>query len=102
MVMFGAYAFVWAAVSTTVRQRATPTQLQGRVASVYMVGLFGGLIVGQALGGIIASLWGLTAPFWFAFIGAGLTLALVWGQLDHVAHAEVPPQEVAEAEPGEQ
>ncbi len=102
MVVFGAYAFVWAAVSTTVRQRATPTQLQGRVASVYMVGLFGGLIVGQALGGIIASLWGLTAPFWFAFIGAGLTLALVWGQLDHVAHAEVPPQEVAEAEPGEQ
>ena len=55
MVVFGAYAFVWAAVSTTVRQRATPTHLQGRVASVYMVGLFGGLIVGQALGGVIAS-----------------------------------------------
>ena len=40
---------------------------------------------------MIASTWGLTAPFWFAFIGAGLTLALVWNQLDHVAHAEVPP-----------
>lgn len=91
MVVFGAYAFVWAAVSTTVRQRATPTHLQGRVASVYMVGLFGGLIVGQALGGMIASRWGLTAPFWFAFIGAGLTLALVWNQLDHIAHAEAPP-----------
>jgi MFS family permease len=97
MVVFGAYAFVWAAVSTTVRQRATPTHLQGRVAGVYMVGFFGGLIVGQALGGVIASRWGLTAPFWFAFIGAGLTLALVWSQLDHIAHTEAPPGADTEA-----
>ena len=88
MVVFGAYAFVWAAVSTTVRQRATPTALQGRVGSVYMVAVVGGLVIGQALGGVIASHWGLTAPFWFAFVGAGLTLALVWRQLSYVAHAE--------------
>lgn len=88
MVVFGAYAFVWAAVSTTVRQRATPTALQGRVGSVYMVAVVGGLVIGQALGGVIASRWGLTAPFWFAFVGAGLTLAVVWRQLSYVAHAE--------------
>jgi predicted MFS family arabinose efflux permease len=88
MVLFGAYAFVWAAVSTTVRQRATPTALQGRVGSVYMVAVVGGLVIGQALGGVIASRWGLTAPFWFAFVGAGMTLALVWRQLSYVAHAE--------------
>jgi MFS family permease len=88
MVVFGAYAFVWAAVSTTVRQRATPTALQGRVGSVYMVAVVGGLVIGQALGGVIASRWGLTAPFWFAFVGAGITLALVWRQLVYVAHAE--------------
>ena len=90
MAVFGAYAAVWAAVSTTVRQRATPTELQGRVASVYMIAVFAGLIVGKALGGIIASRWGLTAPFWFAFIGAGITLALVWRQLDHIAHVDAP------------
>jgi MFS family permease len=88
MVVFGAYAFVWAAVSTTVRQRATPTELQGRVGSVYMVAVFGGLVIGQALGGVIAARWGVTGPFWFAFVGAGLTLAVVWRQLAHVAHAE--------------
>ena len=88
MFVFGAYAFVWSAVSQTVRQRATPTALQGRVASVYMVCVFGGLVVGLALGGWIAERWGLTAPFWFAFVGAGITLALVWRQLSHVAHAE--------------
>lgn len=87
MVVFGAYAFVWATVSTTVRQRATPTALQGRVGSVYMVAVFGGLVLGQGLGGLIASRWGLTAPFWFAFVGAGITLALVWRQLARVAHA---------------
>lgn len=91
MAVFGAYAFIWAAVSTTVRQRATPTALQGRVTSVYMIALFGGLIVGQGIGGIIATRWGLTAPFWFAFVGASLTLVLVWRQLDHIAHAEAPP-----------
>jgi predicted MFS family arabinose efflux permease len=90
MVVFGAYAFVWGAVSMTVRQRATPTELQGRVGSVYMVCVFGGIVIGQALGGVIAARWGLTAPFWFAFAGAGLTLALVWGQLAHIAHAEAP------------
>ena len=88
MVVFGAYAFVWAAVSTTVRQRATPTGLMGRVGSVYMVAVVGGLVVGQALGGVIASRWGLTAPFWFAFVGAGMTLAVVWRQLSYVAHAQ--------------
>ena len=94
MVVFGAYAFVWGAVSTTVRQRATPTALQGRVSSVYMVCVFGGLVVGQALGGWIAEHWGLTAPFWFGFVGAGITLALVWRQLAYVAHAEAAPEPV--------
>jgi MFS family permease len=88
MVVFGAYAFVWGTVSQTIRQRAVPTGFQGRVGSVYVVGLFLGLVVGQALGGVLAQGWGLTAPFWFAFVGSGVTLALVWRQLAHIAHAE--------------
>ncbi len=87
MLVFGAYAFVWGTVAQTVRQRATPKALQGRVGSVYLVAVFGGLVVGQALGGWIAQTWGLTAPFWFAFVGSGITLALVWRQLSYVAHA---------------
>ncbi len=88
MVVFGAYAFVWGTVSQTIRQRAVPTQLQGRVGSVYLVAVFAGLAVGQGLGGAIAHQWGLTAPFWFAFVGSGITLALVWRQLGHIAHAQ--------------
>ena len=88
MVVFGAYAFVWGTLGYTVRQRAVPTEFQGRVGSVYMVGLFAGLIVGQGLGGVIAEHWGLAAPFWFAFVGSGITLALVWRQLAQIAHAD--------------
>jgi predicted MFS family arabinose efflux permease len=88
MVGFGAYAFVWATVSQTVRQRVVPTEMQGRVGSVYMVALVGGLVIGQAIGGGLAEVWGLTAPFWFAFVGSAITLAMVWRQLDHIAHAQ--------------
>ncbi|PKW25854.1 putative MFS family arabinose efflux permease [Phycicoccus duodecadis] len=88
MAMFGAYAFVWASLSSAVRQRATPQEYQGRVGSVYWVGLVGGLLVGQALGGVIADRFGAAAPFWFAFAGAGLTLVLVWRRLDLIAHAD--------------
>ena len=47
-----------------------------------------GLRVGQFLGGQIADRFGAAAPFWFAFAGAGLTLVVVWRQLDHIAHAD--------------
>ena len=88
MVEFGAYAFVWGTVSNTVRQRAVPRRFQGRVSAVYMMCVFGGIIAGQAIGGGIAEKWGVVAPFWFAFAGAGITLALVWRQLASIAHAE--------------
>ena len=86
---FGAYAFVWGTISTTVRQRLVPMELQGRIASVNMVGVFGGLVIGQLLGGLIAQAWGLTAPWWFAFAGSAVTLVLVWRSISHIAAA--PP-----------
>ena len=87
MFVFGSYAFVWGTISTTVRQRLVPHVLQGRIGSVNMVGVFGGMVIGQALGGVIAQLWGLTAPWWFAFAGAAITLALVWKPISHIVSA---------------
>ncbi len=88
MFFFGAYAFVWGTLSQAVRQRAVPSELQGRVGSVYMICVMGGMLIGSLLGGLIAGAWGLTAPWWFAFVGSGLTLALVWRSLGHIAHAD--------------
>ncbi len=87
MFFFGAYAFVWGTISTTVRQRLVPAALQGRVASVNMVGVFGGMVIGQALGGVIAEIWGLTGPWWFAFAGAALTLVFVWKPISQIVSA---------------
>ena len=70
MFVFGAEAFIWGTTSQTVRMRAVPAALQGRVGSLYMIGVYGGILVGQALGGAIARVWGVTAPFWFAFAGS--------------------------------
>lgn len=98
--VFGAHAFVWGTTSITVRQRAVPTELQGRVGSVNLVGVFGGLVIGSAIGGVLAREWGVTAPFWFAFVGSAVFVVLIWGQLRHVAHADEQPAPVADAEPG--
>ncbi len=87
---FGAHAFVWGTTSRTVRMRAVPVQLQGRVGSLYMIGVYGGIVAGQALGGVIARIWGVTGPFWFAFAGSAVILALIWRELAHIAHAEEP------------
>lgn len=100
MVVFGGYAFVWGSLSSAVRQRATPDAFQGRVGSVYWVGLVGGLLVGQLVGGLLAERFGPTAPFWFAFAGAGVTLVLVWRALGRIAHADAAPAGVdAPSEP---
>jgi predicted MFS family arabinose efflux permease len=86
--MFGAHAFVWGTTSITIRQRAVPTELQGRVGSVNLVGVYGGLVVGAGLGGLIAQRWGVTAPFWFAFVGSAVFVVLIWSQLRHIAHED--------------
>jgi predicted MFS family arabinose efflux permease len=88
MFVFGAHAFIWGTTSRTVRMRAVPTELQGRVGSLNSIGVFGGLVVGQVLGGLIAAAWGVTAPFWFAFVGSALILTLIWRQLTYIAHAD--------------
>ena len=89
--VFGAHAFVWGTTSVTVRQRAVPLPLQGRVGSVNVVGVFGGLVLGSAIGGALAQHFGVTAPFWFAFAGSAVFVVLIWRQLRHVAHADEQP-----------
>ena len=91
MFVFGAHAFVWGTTSRTVRMRAVPDELQGRVGSLYAIGVFGGIVVGQGIGGVVARVWGITGPFWFAFVGSALILLLIWRQLEHIAHADEEP-----------
>jgi MFS family permease len=87
MVVFGAHASVWGTTSTAVRQRAVPDELLGRVTGVYTVGVFGGIAVGTPIGGVLARTFGITAPFWFGFVGSAVLVTILWGEFVHIAHA---------------
>ena len=92
MVVFGAHAFVWGTTSTVVRQRAVPDELLGRVTGVYTIAVIGGMVVGTPIGGLLAREFGITAPFWFGFIGSAILVAVLWRQFDNIVHAsEVAP-----------
>jgi MFS family permease len=92
MGVFGAHAFVWGTTSTVVRQRAVPDELLGRVPGVYTVGLIGGIVIGTPIGGLLAREFGITAPFWFGFIGSAILVVLLWRQFDNIVHAsEISP-----------
>jgi predicted MFS family arabinose efflux permease len=97
--VFGAHAFIWGTTSLTIRQRAVPTQLQGRVGSVNALGSYGGLVLGAGIGGVLAQHFGVTAPFWFAFAGSAVFVVAIWGQLRHLAHADEGRPLAAPAEP---
>jgi MFS family permease len=92
LVVFGAHAFVWGTTSTVVRQRAVPNEILGRVGGVYRVAITGGMVIGTPLGGLIARGFGLTAPFWFGFVGSAILVALLWREFEHIVHAgDAPP-----------
>ena len=50
--------------------------------------MVGGIVIGSALGGVVASWWGITAPFWFGFAGSAIILAFIWPSLLQIAHAD--------------
>jgi predicted MFS family arabinose efflux permease len=85
--VFGAHNFIWHTTSLTVRQRAVPQHLQGRVGSVNLICVYGGLVVGSVIGGVLATHYGVTAPFWFAFAGSALFVVLLWPAMTHIAHS---------------
>jgi predicted MFS family arabinose efflux permease len=70
-----------------------PEHLQGRVGSVYMIGMIGGMLVGVPIGGVLARHWGITAPMWFGFVGSAILVVLLWRTLGQIAHDTEPEPE---------
>jgi MFS family permease len=86
--LFGVHESVWATTSTTVRQLAVPDALRGRVGSVNLIGVFGGLVIGSTAGGFVAQHFGIVAVLWYAFAGSAVFVVAIWRQLRHIAHTE--------------
>lgn len=87
LVVFGIHSFIWGTTSTVVRQRAVPDEVLGRVGGVYRVAIMGGMVIGTPVGGLLARYFGITAPFWFGFVGSALLVAILWRQFDNIVHA---------------
>ena len=71
---YGLLIALWNVVAISLRQRLTPDQLRGRVASVARLLAWGTQPLGALLGGIVASAFGLRAPF---FVAAAVWVLLV-------------------------
>jgi MFS family permease len=78
LVVFGVHNGIWNVVTVTLRQKAVPEQLLGRVNSVYDTFAVGGFAVGSLAGGLLARGFGLTAPFWVAAAAVAVVAMLAW------------------------
>ncbi|MCO8275625.1 MFS transporter [Actinoplanes sp. TRM 88003] len=81
IVVFGVHTTVWGVVVTTIRQRDVPSALFGRVTSVYSFLDLGGAAVGSLLGGVLATAYGLVAPYWIAAVAMALVVVVAWRPL---------------------
>jgi predicted MFS family arabinose efflux permease len=91
----GVAGTVWNVITVSMRQRVIPTELFGRVNSAYRWIGTGSIALGAVIGGQIAHVAGLRAPF---LVGAGLTFtALALGarvlstELRQVERVPAPP-----------
>lgn len=66
LAMAGFVATVWNVVTVSLRQSVIPDQILGRVNSVYRFLGWGGMPIGALAGGLLASRYGLRAPFWIS------------------------------------
>lgn len=81
LIIFGVHTMVWGVIVVTLRQRVVPAHLLGRVGSVYSLLDLGGAALGSLLGGLLASAWGLTTPFWIAAAVLALITVTAWRPL---------------------
>jgi MFS family permease len=85
---FGIHAALWTIVNNSLRQRLTPPEMLGRVASTGIFIAAGGNCFGAVLGGVIATQFGLTAPYWVGFAVAVIVSATTWRVFNRATVAE--------------
>ncbi|MEU8185572.1 MFS transporter [Micromonospora sp. NPDC049044] len=85
LVVFSVHAMVWGITVTSVRQRVVPSHLRGRVGSAYALLDLGGAALGSLIGGLLASAWSLTTPFWAAAAAMAAITVVAWRPLREAA-----------------
>ncbi|MQA11111.1 MAG: MFS transporter [Pseudonocardiaceae bacterium] len=78
MIIFGVHGAVWGVVAVSVRQRAVPGNLLGRVTSVYFLFSVGGAVIGSLASGALVRALGIAAPFWTSAAAMALLTTVAW------------------------
>jgi MFS family permease len=78
LALLGMHLVMFSTVSASLRQSLAPPDMLGRVHGAYRAASNGGLFVGAALGGVLGSCLGLTAPFLLGFVSMAAVSAVVW------------------------
>ena len=94
-VMEGIVTVVWNVITVSMRQSIIPDRLLGRVNSVYRLLGWGMMPIGAALGGFLASTFGLRAPYFAAagVLGAVTILAVPFVNNKAIAAARAAAEE---------
>jgi MFS family permease len=95
---FGVHGALWTIVGASLRQRLTPPEMLGRVGSTTLFVAAGGNCIGALLGGVIASSFGITAPYWIGFVVAVIVSAATWRVFDRAKVAQAYTQQPAPAQ----
>jgi predicted MFS family arabinose efflux permease len=73
----GAFSVGWNVVTVSLRQRIVPDEILGRVNAGYRLVAWGTMPLGAALGGLVATAYGVTATFWVSAALSALCFPLV-------------------------
>lgn len=76
--LFAAGTASWNVVAVSLRQSLTPDALRGRVAGAARTLAWGTQPLGALIGGAVASIAGLQAPFYVAGVGLFVAMTLAW------------------------
>ncbi|MFE0021284.1 MFS transporter [Amycolatopsis sp. NPDC059021] len=80
--LFGMHGSLWSIVGNSLQQRLTPPGMLGRVGSTSLFVIAGGNCAGALLGGVVATKFGLTTPYWAGFVVAAIVTAATWHVFD--------------------
>jgi MFS family permease len=98
---FGVHAALWTIVGSSLRQRLTPPEMLGRVTSTSLFISAGGNCAGALLGGVIATRFGITAPYWTGFVIAVIVSATTWRVFNRATIAQAYAEPAPDEAPGQ-
>lgn len=91
----------WNVITVSLRQRIIPPDLMGRVTSGYRLAAWGAMPMGAFLGGKVASMYGLAAPWAAAAAIMVLVAPLMWGIRISIADDKKESPDAHDHGPGE-